>query len=103
MVYYRDFSGVRRRLRASGKSKAEARRSVEAALRRALTVGADGDFTPRSTLAVGARGWLAMFEGLVERGSRSPSTLDLYRDAVEPHVIPGIGALKLAVGRTRLG
>lgn len=95
MVYYRDFSGIRRRLRASGKSKAEARRSVEASLRRALTIGADGDFTPRSTLADGARGWLAMFEGLVERGSRSPSTLDLYRDAVERHVVPGVGALRL--------
>ena len=31
----------------------------------------------------------------MQRGSRSPSTLDLYRHAVERHVIPGVGALRL--------
>ena len=95
MVYYRDYSGIRRRLRANGRSKAEARRRVNDALSRALAVGADGDFTARSTLADGANGWLAMYEGLVQRGNRSPSTLDLYRHAVERHVVPGVGALRL--------
>jgi hypothetical protein len=93
MVYYRDYSGIRRRLRANGRSKAEARRRVHDALSRAVAVGAHGDFTARSTLADGANGWLAMCEGLVQRGSLSPSTLDLY--AVERHVIPGVGALRL--------
>jgi integrase len=95
MIYYRDYSGIRRRLRAKGRSKAEARRRVNEAMARALAVGSDGDFTARSTLADGANGWLAMYEGLVQRGSRSPSTLDLYRHAVERHVIPGVGALRL--------
>ena len=35
MVYYRDYSGIRRRLRANGRSKAEARRRVNDALSRA--------------------------------------------------------------------
>jgi len=65
------------------------------AVEHALKAGRDGEFTDRNTLADGARGWLAMFEGRVERGSRSPSTLDLYRDAVERHVIPGVGGLRL--------
>lgn len=95
MVYYRDYSGIRRRLRANGRSKAEARRRVNDALSRALAVGSDGDFTARSTLADGTNGWLAMYEGLVQRGSRSPSTLDLYRHAVKRHIIPGVGALRL--------
>src|SRR5690242_18319289 len=51
MVYYRDYSGMRRRLRSNGRSKAEARRRVNDALSRALAVGADGDFSARSTLA----------------------------------------------------
>ena len=95
MVYYRDYSGLRRRLRANGRSKAEARRRVNDALSRALAVGADGDFTARSTLADGANGWLAMYEGLVQRGNRSAKTLDLYRDAVQRHIVPGLGALRL--------
>ena len=31
----------------------------------------------------------------VERGSRSPSSLEMYRRAVEQHVIPGVGSLRL--------
>ena len=38
-----------------------------------------------------AEGWLTMFEGLVARGSRSPSTLDQYRDHVTRVIAPGVG------------
>lgn len=95
MVYYRDFTGVRRRVKASGRSKAEARREVLKAVDRALRVGRDGEFTARSTLADGAVAWLAYFEGMVERGTRSPTTLDHYRQTVERHVVPGVGSLRL--------
>ncbi|MFC8503815.1 tyrosine recombinase XerC [Pedococcus sp. NPDC057267] len=95
MVYYRDFTGIRRRVKASGRSKAEARREVLNAVERALAQGRDGEFSARSTLAEGAEAWLAYFEGLVERGTRSPTTLDLYRLTVEKHIVPGVGALRL--------
>lgn len=95
MVYYRDFSGIRRRLRASGTSRAAAKRTLGRSLEHALKSGQDSEFSAKSRLSDGARGWLTMFEGLVARGSRSPSTLDLYRDAVERHVIPGVGSLRL--------
>ena len=39
--------------------------------------------------------FLVMFEGLVVRGRRSPSTLDLYRDAIDRHIVPGVGSLRL--------
>lgn len=95
MVYYRDFSGVKRRLKAAGSSKAEARRRVTRSLDRGLQVGRDGEFTARSTLGDGIVAWLSMVEGLVDRGSRSPATLDLYRETANRHVIPGVGALRL--------
>ena len=76
MVYYRDFSGFRRRLRANGRSKAEARRRVNDALSRALAVGSDGDFTARSTLADGrtvgspcTRGWCSAAAGRRRRST----------------------------------
>lgn len=95
MVYYRDFTGVRRRSKASGRSRAEARRRVLQAVDEALATGRDGEFSSRSSLEEGARAWLTYFEGLVVRGTRSPTTLDLYRDTVERHVVPGVGALRL--------
>lgn len=95
MVNYRDFSGVRRRLQASGRTKAEARRAVLRTVESTIASGSDADFSPTSTVEAGARAWLEDFEALVVRGVRSPSTLDLYRDAVERHLIPGIGALRI--------
>lgn len=95
MVYYRDFSGVKRRLKASGSSKAEARRQITRSLERALKVGRDGEFSARSTLADGTESWLRMVEGLVNRGTRSPSTLVLYRETVNRYVLKGVGGLRL--------
>ena len=37
-----------------------------------------------------------MFAGLVERGSRSPSTMDEYRYLVARVIVPGVGSLRLA-------
>ena len=42
-----------------------------------------------------AKGWLAMFAGQVERGARSPSTYDGYRDVVRRVIEPGVGSLRL--------
>ncbi len=95
MVYYRDFTGRRRRVKRAGTFKASARRAVMKALDNALTSGRDGEFTGTSTLADASKAWLVVFEGRVERGSRSSSTLALYRDAVERHIVPGVGPLRL--------
>lgn len=95
MVYYRDFTGRRRRVKRAGSSRASARRDVMKALDHALRSGRDGEFTGTSTLADAALVWLVAFEARVERGSRSASTLALYRDAVERHIVPGVGRLRL--------
>ena len=92
---YRDYSGRGRRIKRSGRSRAEASREVLKAVKQAL--GADGgdEFTARSTFGEATTGWLAMFAGQVERGARSPSTYDAYRDVVRRVVEPGVGSLRL--------
>ena len=92
---YRDHAGRGRRIRRSGRSKAEASRRAMEDVRAALGADRDGEFTPRSTVAQAAEGWLTMFEGLVARGSRSPSTLDEYRYQVAQVIGPGVGSLRL--------
>jgi integrase len=94
-VRYRDYAGRGRRIKRRGRSKAEASRNVMKALKDALNGQADAEFTARSTLEDAARGWLQMFEGLVERGSRSPSTLDEYRHILARVIVPGVGSLRL--------
>lgn len=94
-VRYRDYAGRGRRIKRRGRSKAEASRNVLKAVREALGADGDGEFTARSTMEEAARGWLRMFEGLVERGSRSPSTLDEYRYVLARVILPGAGSLRL--------
>ncbi len=95
MLYYRDYSGRRRRIRRNAPTRAAARREVMTALQLALTVGDEPGFTASSSLAMAADAWLEVLEERVERGTRSATTLDLYRHAVQKHIRPGIGELRL--------
>ncbi len=94
-VFYRDFAGRGRRIRRNGRSKAEASRRVLKAVQDALAPAASGQFRPSDTFEKAAAAWLSMFTGLVERGTRSPSTLDEYRNILNRIVVPGVGSLKL--------
>jgi len=92
---YRDYAGKGHRLKRFGRSRAEASRRVLKGVRDALGAHGAGEFISRSTLEDAARGWLGMFEGLVRRGARSPSTLDEYRHVVDRVLVPGVGSLRL--------
>lgn len=92
---YRDFAGRGRRLKRSGRSKAEASRNVVRAVREALGADGDGQLCSKSTFEDAARGWLATFEAQVARGARSPSTLDEYRYVIARVIVPGVGSLRL--------
>ena len=94
-VRYRDFTGRMRRVKRTGRSKAEASRLVLQAATDALERDGDDQFTVRSTFSEAAAAWLVMFEAQVQRGTRSPSTLDEYRHVVKRVVDPGVGALRL--------
>ncbi|GAA4411238.1 site-specific integrase [Fodinibacter luteus] len=95
MVNFRDFSGRRRRIKRAGPTRAAARREVMRALELAVTVGDEPGFSASAKLGDAATAWLVVVEERVERGTRSHTTLDLYRHAVEKHVGPGLGDLRL--------
>ena len=95
IVQYRDFAGHKRRVKRAADSKAAARRRVLKAVDEALRRDGGVTFTGSTPFTTGIDGWMAYVEGLVERGARSPSTLDQYRDTVRRHVRPGLGGLRL--------
>lgn len=92
---FRDFAGRGHRMKRVGGSKAEASRAVLRDVRCMLGAAGQEEFTLRSSVADAAEAWLVMFAGLVERGTRSPSTLDEYRYVVQRVVVPGVGSLRL--------
>lgn len=94
-VYFRNAQGVRRRLEATGASKAAARRALLASVADALRTGGAG-YTRLTTLAQVAADWLRSIEQLAEAGRRSPRTVALYRHVLDRHVIPEIGGLPLS-------
>lgn len=77
-----------------GCNQAAAQRALLKSLDDRLKSEREGEFTSRRTFEEAATAWLTMFQGQVSRGTRSPSTLDLYRHVVEKHVIPGVGGLR---------
>ena len=94
-VYVRDPQGVRKRIEATGASKAEARRRLMAAVAEVLAAGGS-IYSRTTTFGDVAADWLASLDELVQAGRRSPRTVALYRHALNRHVLPGLGGLKLA-------
>ena len=94
-VRYRAWTGSLVRLRSRGKSKAEAQRNLTQALREALEGLGSGEFTKASKFEAGWYGWHAMFSELVDRGRRSPTTLDLYDNVSKRIILPALGDLRL--------
>jgi integrase len=94
-VRYRDWSGRGRRMKRRGTSAADATRRVLVAVREALAEASPGEFTKASRFEAGVRGWLVMFDRLVDRDRRSPTTRDLYRNVSDRLILPGLGELRL--------
>ncbi|WP_230207896.1 site-specific integrase [Microlunatus sp. Gsoil 973] len=102
-VQYRNWSGRYVRVKRNGRSKAAARRRALDAVHDQLEYGAEESLTKGTKFAVAVSAWLEMFELLVERGRRSPSTLALYRNISDRIVLPGLGSLRLGeIGTPRL-
>jgi site-specific recombinase XerC len=86
---------VRKRIEATGDSKASARRRLFATLGEAMAAGGLG-YSPRSTFADVAADRLESLDELVAAGRRSPRTVALYRHALTRHVLPRLGGLRLS-------
>jgi hypothetical protein len=92
---FRDFDGIVRSVKRSGKSKAAAERALRAALVERQTPVRQAEITPQTTMEKVAELWLTEVEQAVNAGSRSPSTLDAYRTIYHRHVQPALGALRV--------
>lgn len=82
-------------MKASGPSKAIARRLVTEAVADQLRVGGGG-FGSSTLFSVAVTEWLKSVAKAVERGSRSPTTYDQYERNARVRVIPAVGSLKLS-------
>jgi hypothetical protein len=69
---------------------------VLAAVAERLQTGSVDDYTTRTTFADVAEPWHAHLVELADAGRRSPTTIALYRWLLDRHVLPAIGALRLA-------
>jgi integrase len=92
---FRDFDGMVRLVKRSGKTKAAAERALRAALVERQTPVRQSEITAQTTMEKVAELWLAEVEQAVNAGSRSPSTLDAYRTIYHRHVQPALGALRV--------
>lgn len=91
---FRDNDGVTRQVERVGPSKTAARNALLAAL--AERRGPTGEeVTRESRLRDVAQLWLAELQRAADAGTRSPSTVRLYRSALKVHVLPELGGLRL--------
>jgi integrase len=87
---FRDYDGVVRSVTRYGSTKPRAEAALRAALRDRVTSGA-GALDADARLRRLAEEWLREISGR----DLAPATKEMYRDAVERHVLPGLGALRL--------
>jgi integrase len=99
---YRDFDGVTRVVEATGTSKTNATQKLRQKLQNRTQAGRYGDLNGMSRFSEAADLWLSRVEDMVREGRRSPSTLELYRRQLRNHVLPAMGAVRLAEATTPL-
>lgn len=90
----RDPDGQLRQVTAQGTSKANARDNLLAAIAERPGM-AGAAITGESTIEDTATAWIAEVERKAVDGQRALNTPRLYRSALDNHVIPGLGRLRL--------
>lgn len=99
MVKVRDADGQVRQVTREGSSKQDALNRLQDALEE--RPGYSGsDLTGESRLAEAATAWLAEVDRMVTDGQRAPNTARLYRSALDAHVLPALGQLRLREAKT---
>lgn len=88
---YRDYDGVSRGVERHAKTKAAAERELRAALRDRARLAGTAALTADSRFADLAEAWYLEIVG----ADRSPTTLEAYRGALDRHVLPSLGSLRV--------
>jgi len=91
VAYYRDSDGVTRKMQRHGASAAAAERALVAAMKARLAPASE-DLTRESRVRTLAKKWLQETQ---ERDLK-PGTVRVYREAIERHILPGLGEVRLA-------
>jgi integrase len=94
-VQFRDYDGMVRPVKRSGKTKAAAQRALRAAMADRQTPVQQAEITAETKVAKIAELWLAEIERAVDSGSKSPGTLDAYRSIYQRHVKLALGSLRV--------
>lgn len=87
---FRDFDGVTRQVKRTGKTMGAARANLTADLTERTAVSSDG-ITAESRLSEVAEVWIAECESR----DLAPNTIRRYREILDDHVLPGVGNLRV--------
>jgi integrase len=88
---FRDFDGAIRRVTKRGPSKAAAERALKAALVERRVAGGNDEITPDTRIGDLADEWLRRLDA----SDRAISTKRIYHGAVEGHIRPALGQLRV--------
>lgn len=86
---YRDYDGRTRQVERSGESGAKAERRLLEHLKKRARVAGHGEVTSETRIKDVAAMWFAELQAQ----GKASSTVDAYADAMNLHVVPGIGSL----------
>lgn len=92
---FRDFDGVVRPVKRSGRTKSAAVRALREALVERQAPAKASEVTADSKFSKVAEMWFLEVEQQVADGSKSPGTLDTYRSIYKRHVRPALGELRV--------
>ncbi|TCC51516.1 hypothetical protein E0H73_41095 [Kribbella pittospori] len=98
---FRDHDGKVRAVTATGTTKTAARTALLTKLQNRAKTNHSGDLTAAHKINHLLNLWERRFEGQVADGTRSPTSLDTYRRALNNHVRPAIGELHIGEATTR--
>ncbi|WP_258175390.1 tyrosine-type recombinase/integrase [Actinopolyspora mortivallis] len=94
LTKFRDFDGVTRSVERVGKTKAAAQRQLKQALTERTATVAEV-VAPSTRFREVAEQWFRSVQAAAAQGTRSPTTVDVYRSQLDRHVLPALGELRI--------
>lgn len=92
---FRDADGETRQVQRAGRTQAQARNNLLAALQERRTVTGGSGLSAESPFREAAELWLSGIVHAADSGNLSPNTAQLYSLQLRNHVLPALGALRL--------
>lgn len=93
-VLWCGYDGIVRKVSRSGKTKAEARDRLRAALSELIAEEQAGEISRDSTFREISEWWMADIQREADKRVRSPGTPRLYKSWLNNHILPEIGELR---------